>query len=227
MKRIIQIGIIFVSLGLMFSCGTTKVEPQQDDQTVTEPVAPENDDKSKEDVKSDSDKKKDEPVAEKKDKSDGERKPLRKPKKVRNKKTEEEVEEVPVPVIPVFDDWKYMGFGTEVPKEVEEAVKAAPVDFIADGFKLCDSESRTIILHANGLNVDQAEGKLESYVSRIAEIADFSIEDYEAAEAGWVNLNLEYFTPKLQAETEGSENYQALLKLMEQTYIAYQTYRKK
>ena len=205
----------------MFSCGTTKVEPQEqeDKQTVVEPVAPENDDKSKDDVKSDSD--------EKKDKSDGERKPLRKPKKVRNKKTEEEVEEVPVPVIPVFDDWKYMGFGTEVPKEVEEAVKAAPVDFIADGFKLCDSESRTIILHANGLNVDQAEGKLESYVSRIAEIADFSIEDYEAAEAGWVNLNLEYFTPKLQAETEGSENYQALLKLMEQTYIAYQTYRKK
>ena len=220
MKRIIQIGIIFVSLGLLFlnaRLGVVQFK-QEDKQTVTEPVAPENDDKS-EDATSDSD--------EKKDKSDGERKPLRKPKKVRNKKTEEEVEEVPVPVIPVFDDWKYMGFGTEVPKEVEEAVKAAPVDFIADGFKLCDSESRTIILHANGLNVDQAEGKLESYVSRIAEIADFSIEDYEAAESGWVNLNLEYFTPKLQVEAEGSENYQALLKLMEQTYIAYQTYRKK
>lgn len=223
MKRIIQIGIIFVSLGLMFSCGTTKVEPQQDDQTVTEPVAPENDDKSKDDVKSDSD--------EKKDKSDGERKPLRKPKKVRNKKTEEEVEEVPVPVIPLFDDWKYMGFGTEVPKEVEEAVKAAPVDFIVDGFKVYDAESRNVvILHTSGLNVDQAESKLEISVSKSAAAnipADISLDDYEASESGWVRLNLEYFADKLQAEDEGNQIYQALIKLLEQTYIAYQIFRKK
>ncbi len=233
MKRIIQIGIIFVSLGLMFSCGTTKVEPQEqeDKQTIVEPVAPENDEKSKEDVKSDSDKKKDEPVAEKKDKSDGERKPLRKPKKVRNKKTEEEVEEAPAPVIPVFDDWKYMGFGTEVPKEVEEAVKAAPVDFIVDGFKVYDAESRNVvILHTSGLNVDQAESKLEISVSKSAAAnvpADISLDDYEASESGWVRLNLEYFADKLQAEDEGNQIYQALIKLLEQTYIAYQIFRKK
>ncbi len=224
MKRIIQIGIIFVSLGLMFSCGTTKVEPQEqeDKQTVTEPVAPENDDKS-EDATSDSD--------EKKDKSDGERKPLRKPKKVRNKKNEEEVEEVPAPVIPLFDDWKYMGFGTEVPKEVEEAVKAAPVDFIVDGFKVYDAESRNVvILHTSGLNVDQAESKLEISVSKSAAAnvpADISLDDYEASESGWVRLNLEYFADKLQAEDEGNQIYQALIKLLEQTYIAYQIFRKK
>ena len=231
MKRIIQIGIMFVSLGLLFSCGTTKVEPQKDEQTVVEPLAPENDDKSQEDVKSDSDKKKDEPVAEKKDKSDGERKPLRKPKKVRNKKIEEEAEEVPAPVIPLFDDWKYMGFGTEVPKEVEEAVKAAPVDFIVDGFKVYDAESRNVvILHTSGLNVDQAERKLEISVSKSAAAnvpADISLDDYEASESGWVRLNLEYFADKLQAEDEGNQIYQALIKLLEQTYIAYQIFRKK
>ena len=229
MKRIIQIGIIFISLGLFFSCGTTKVEPsdpnQEDKQTVVEPVAPENEDKSKEDVKSDSEEKKDEAVDERKDKSDGERKHPRKPKKIRNKKAKEEVEETSAPVIPVFDDWKYMGFGTEVPKEVEEAVKAAPVDFITDGFKVYDAESRTVILHTSGVNVDQAEGKLEALAANIAKTTDFSLEDYEAAEAGWVNLNLEYFTPNLQADEEGSQIYQALVKLLEQTYIAYQIFR--
>ena len=223
MKRIIQIGIMFVSLGLLFSCGTTKVEPQKDEQTVVEPLAPENDDKSKEDVTVDSE--------EKKDESTGERKHPRKPKKVRNKKTEEDVEEVPAPVIPLFDDWKYMGFGTEVPKEVEEAVKAAPVDFIVDGFKVYDAESRNVvILHTSGLNVDQAESKLEISVSKSAAAnvpADISLDDYEASESGWVRLNLEYFADKLQAEDEGNQIYQALIKLLEQTYIAYQIFRKK
>lgn len=223
MKRIIQIGIMFVSLGLLFSCGTTKVEPQKDEQTAVEPLAPENDDKSKEDVTVDSE--------EKKDESTGERKPLRKPKKVRNKKNEEEAEEVPAPVIPLFDDWKYMGFGTEVPKEVEEAVKAAPIDFIVDGFKVYDAESRNVvILHTSGLNVDQAESKLEISVSKSAAAnvpADISLDDYEASESGWVRLNLEYFADKLQAEDEGNQIYQALIKLLEQTYIAYQIFRKK
>ena len=223
MKRIIQIGIIFVSLGLLFSCGTTKVEPQKDEQTVVGPLAPENDDKSKEDVTVDSE--------EKKDESTSERKHPRKPKKVRNKKIEEEAEEVPAPVIPLFDDWKYMGFGTEVPKEVEEAVKAAPVDFIVDGFKVYDAESRNVvILHTSGLNVDQAESKLEISVSKSAAAnipADISLDDYEASESGWVRLNLEYFADKLQAEDEGNQIYQALIKLLEQTYIAYQIFRKK
>lgn len=223
MKRIIQIGIIFVSLGLLFSCGTTKVEPQEDEQTVVEPLAPENDDKNEEDVKADSEEKKDESI--------GERKHPRKPKKVRNKKTEEEVEEAPAPVIPLFDDWKYMGFGTEVPKEVEEAIKAAPVDFIVDGFKVYDAESRNVvILHTSGLNVDQAESKLEISVSKSAAAnipADISLDDYEASESGWVRLNLEYFADKLQAEDEGNQIYQALIKLLEQTYIAYQIFRKK
>ena len=223
MKRIIQIGIIFVSLGFLFSCGTTKVEPQEDEQTVVEPLAPENDDKNEEDVKADSEEKKDESI--------GERKHPRKPKKVRNKKTEEEVEEAPAPVIPLFDDWKYMGFGTEVPKEVEEAVKAAPVDFIVDGFKVYDAESRNVvILHTSGLNVDQAESKLEISVSKSAAAnvpADISLDDYEASESGWVRLNLEYFADKLQAEDEGNQIYQALIKLLEQTYIAYQIFRKK
>ena len=223
MKRIIQIGIIFVSLGFLFSCGTTKVEPQKDEQTVVEPLAPENDDKNEEDVKADSEEKKDESI--------GERKHPRKPKKVRNKKTEEEVEEAPAPVIPLFDDWKYMGFGTEVPKEVEEAVKAAPVDFIVDGFKVYDAESRNVvILHTSGLNVDQAESKLEISVSKSAAAnvpADISLDDYEASESGWVRLNLEYFADKLQAEDEGNQIYQALIKLLEQTYIAYQIFRKK
>lgn len=223
MKRIIQIGIIFVSLGFLFSCGTTKVEPQEDEQTVVEPLAPENDDKTEEDVKADSEEKKDESI--------GERKHPRKPKKVRNKKTEEEVEEAPAPVIPLFDDWKYMGFGTEVPKEVEEAVKAAPVDFIVDGFKVYDAESRNVvILHTSGLNVDQAESKLEISVSKSAAAnvpADISLDDYEASESGWVRLNLEYFADKLQAEDEGNQIYQALIKLLEQTYIAYQIFRKK
>lgn len=214
---------MFVSLGLLFSCGTTKVEPQKDEQTVVEPLAPENDDKSKEDVTVDSE--------EKKDESTGERKHPRKPKKVRNKKTEEDVEEVPAPVIPLFDDWKYMGFGTEVPKEVEEAVKAAPVDFIVDGFKVYDAESRNVvILHTSGLNVDQAESKLEISVSKSAAAnvpADISLDDYEASESGWVRLNLEYFADKLQAEDEGNQIYQALIKLLEQTYIAYQIFRKK
>ena len=222
MKRIIQIGIMFVSLGLLFSCGTTKVEPQKDEQTVVEPLAPENDDKTEEDVKADS---------EEKTESTSERKHPRKPKKVRNKKTEEDVKEVPVPVIPLFDDWKYMGFGTEVPKEVEEAVKAAPVDFIVDGFKVYDAESRNVvILHTSGLNVDQAESKLEISVSKSAAAnipADISLDDYEASESGWVRLNLEYFADKLQAEDEGNQIYQALIKLLEQTYIAYQIFRKK
>ena len=222
MKRIIQIGIMFVSLGLLFSCGTTKVEPQKDEQTVVEPLAPENDDKTEEDVKADS---------EEKTESTSERKHPRKPKKVRNKKTEEDVEEVPVPVIPLFDDWKYMGFGTEVPKEVEEAIKAAPVDFIVDGFKVYDAESRNVvILHTSGLNVDQAESKLEISVSKSAAAnvpADISLDDYEASESGWVRLNLEYFADKLQAEDEGNQIYQALIKLLEQTYIAYQIFRKK
>lgn len=222
MKRIIQIGIMFVSLGLLFSCGTTKVEPQKDEQTVVEPLAPENDDKTEEDVKADS---------EEKTESTSERKHPRKPKKVRNKKTEEDVEEVPAPVIPLFDDWKYMGFGTEVPKEVEEAVKAAPVDFIVDGFKVYDAESRNVvILHTSGLNVDQAESKLEISVSKSAAAnvpADISLDDYEASESGWVRLNLEYFADKLQAEDEGNQIYQALIKLLEQTYIAYQIFRKK
>ena len=223
MKRIIQIGIMFVSLGLLFSCGTTKVEPQKDEQTVVEPLAPENDDKTEEDVTVDSE--------EKKTESTSERKHPRKPKKVRNKKNEEEAEEVPAPVIPVFDDWKYMGFGTEVPKEVEEAVKAAPVDFIVDGFKVYDAESRNVvILHTSGLNVDQAESKLEISVSKSAAAnipADISLDDYEASESGWVRLNLEYFADKLQAEDEGNQIYQALVKLLEQTYIAYQIFRKK
>ena len=223
MKRIIQIGIIFVSLDLLFSCGTTKVEPQKDEQTVVEPLDPEIDDKSKEDVTVDSE--------EKMDESTGERKHPRKPKKVRNKKIEEEAEEVSAPVIPVFDDWKYMGFGTEVPKEVEEAVKAAPVDFIVDGFKVYDAESRNVvILHTSGLNVDQAESKLEISVSKSAAAnvpADISLDDYEASESGWVRLNLEYFADKLQAEDEGNQIYQALIKLLEQTYIAYQIFRKK
>ena len=94
---------------------------------------------------------------------------------------EEEAEEVPAPVIPLFDDWKYMGFGTEVPKEVEEAVKAAPVDFIVDGFKVYDAESRNVvILHTSGLNVDQAESKLEISVSKSAAAnvpADISLDD--------------------------------------------------
>ena len=213
---------MFVSLGLLFSCGTTKVEPQKDEQTVVEPLAPENDDKTEEDVTVDSE--------EKKDESTGERKHRRKPKKVRNKKIEEE-EEVPAPVIPLFDDWKYMGFGTEVPKEVEEAVKAAPVDFIVDGFKVYDAESRNVvILHTSGLNVDQAESKLEISVSKSAAAnvpADISLDDYEASESGWVRLNLEYFADKLQAEDEGNQIYQALIKLLEQTYIAYQIFRKK
>jgi len=220
MKRIIQIGIMFVSLGFLFSCGTTKVEPQEDEQTVVEPLAPENDDKNEEDVTVDSE--------EKKDEFTGERKHPRKPKKVRNKKTEEEVEEAPAPVIPVFDDWKYMGFGTEVPKEVEEAVKAAPVDFIADGFKVYDAENcNVVILHTSGLNVDQAEGKLEALAANLEKTADFSLVDYEASESGWVRLNLEYFADKLQAEDEGNQIYQALIKLLEQTYIAYQIFRKK
>ena len=120
-----------------------------------------------------------------------------------------------------------MGFGTEVPKEVEEAVKATPVDFITDGLKFYDAESRTVILHTSGVNVDQAEGKLEAFVANLGKTADFSPDDYEAAESGWVNLNLEYFTPKLQAEEESSENYKSLVKLLEQTYIAYQVYNKK
>lgn len=223
MKRIIQIGIMFVSLGLLFSCGTTKVEPQEDEQTVVEPLAPENDDKTEENVKADSEEKKDESI--------GERKHPRKPKKVRNKKIEEEAEEAPAPVIPLFDDWKYMGFGTEVPKEVEEAVKAAPVDFIVDGFKVYDAESHNVvILHTSGLNVDQAESKLEISVSKSAAAnipADISLDDYEASESGWVRLNLEYFADKLQAEDEGNQIYQALIKLLEQTYIAYQIFRKK
>ena len=49
---------MFVSLGLLFSCGTTKVEPQKDEQTVVEPLAPENDDKTEEDVTVDSEEKK-------------------------------------------------------------------------------------------------------------------------------------------------------------------------
>ena len=219
MKRIIQIGILFVSLSLFFACGTTKVETPEDEQVVSSPEVSsdqKNEDASKTDSVTDNDKHSE---------STGERKPPRKPKKVRQKKGEEKPEEVLTSVIPVFDDWKYMGFGGEVPKELEESVKAKPADFITDGLKVFDAESRTVILHTKGLNVDQAESKLEAFVSSLGETAEFSPDDYEKAESGWVNLNIEYFTPKLQAEKEGSESYQALLELLEQTYIAYQIYR--
>ena len=221
MKRIIQIGILFVSLGLMFSCGTTKVETPEGEQVISSSELSsdqKNEDNSESNSVSDDDKHSE---------STSERKSPRKPKKVRPKKEEEKPEEVAAAVIPVYDDWKYMGFGGEVPKELEEAVKAAPADFITDGFKLYDAESRTVILHSNGLNVDQAEGKLEALVTNFAKTTDFSLDGYEAAESGWVNLNLEYFTPKLQVEEEGSENYKSLVKLLEQTYIAYQIYYKK
>ena len=248
MKRIIQIGIIFVSLGLMFSCGTTNVEKTDDEQSVSVPVLPddtstkiEEKDESDKGVKKDGDHnsesdnlvdegKKVESEGEKVVEKSSEKKHTKKAKRGSARKyvhKEEAPEEIPVPVIPVFDDWKYMGFGGEVPKEVEEAVKSAPVDFIVDGFTVYDSESHTLILHTSGLNIDQAENKLEGSVSKVGEIAGFSFEDYEVAESGWVNLNLAFFAPKLQSEEEGSEIYQSLLELLEQTYIAYQIYRKK
>ena len=235
MKRIIQIGILFVSLSLFFACGTTKVETPEDEQTVSAPEVS-NDKKNEAESKSEADSMtKDDKQLE----SEGEKKPSKKPKKAtskKQKKIEEKPEEPPTPVIPVFDDWKYMGFGAEVPKEIEEAVKTVPADFIADGFKVYDKDTRNIVIfHVAGINVDQAEGKLEVSVSKDAvvandlanESAEFSLGDYEAVESGWVRLNLAYFAEKLQAEEEGSENYQTLLKLLDQIYIAYQIYRKK
>ena len=210
----------------MFSCATTKTDSgEADDKQKSAEVVVDEQDKNQS-LEQETDSEEDD------DKED--KKQSKKPKKAtskKQKKTEEKPEEPPAPIIPVFDDWKYMGFGTEVPKEVEEAVKAAPVDFIVDGFKVYDAEScNVVILHTSGLNVDQAESKLEISVSKSAAAnvpADISLDDYEASESGWVRLNLEYFADKLQAEDEGNQIYQALIKLLEQTYIAYQIFRKK
>ena len=245
MKKIIQIGILIVSIGLFFSCGTTKVETTDAEQNVTSPdVSSEKQNKdedsdkiSKNDAEhnSDSNNMTDVDNKESEVEKSSDKKPSKKPKKAtskKQKKVEEKPEEPPAPVIPVFDDWKYMGFGAEVPKEIEETVKAAPVDFIADGFKVYDVDTRnTVIFHVAGINVDQAEDKLEASVSNGAAtanvLADISLEEYKASESGWVRLNLEYFADKLQVEEEGSDNYQALLKLLDQIYISYQIYRKK
>ena len=229
MKRIIQIGIIFISLSLFFACGTTKVETPEDEQEVSAPEVS-TDKKNEAESKSEADSMtKDDKQSE----SEGEKKPSKKPKKAtskKQKKVEEKPEEPPAPIIPIFDDWKYMGFGGEVPKELEEAVKAAPVDFIADGFKVYDKEGlNAVILHTSGINVDQAEGRLKASVSKdsvAANVAsDISLGDYETAESGWVRLNLAYFADKLQTEEEGSENDQTLHTYF--LYIAYQIYRKK
>lgn len=226
-RFIFRTCVLLIPLVLMFSCATTKTDSGEadDKQKSVEVVVDEQDKNQSLEQETDSE--------EDDDKED--KKQSKKPKKAtskKQKKTEEKPEEPPAPIIPVFDDWKYMGFGTEVPKEVEEAVKAAPVDFIADGFKVYDADTRnTVIFHVAGINVDQAEDKLEASVSNGAATAnvpaDISLGEYEASESGWVRLNLEYFADKLQAEEEGSDNYQALLKLLDQIYISYQIYRKK
>ena len=228
MKRfIIRSGILLIPLFLMISCATTKTDSGEADekQKSAEVVV---DEKEK-----NQDSEQEQEIALDEDDEKEEKKHSKKPKKAtskKQKKAEETTEEAPAPVIPIFDDWKYMGFGGEVPKELEEAVKAAPVDFIADGFKIYDKEGlNAVILHTSGINVDQAEGKLKASVSKDSVAAnvpsDISLGDYETAESGWVRLNLAYFAEKLQAEEESSENDQTLHTYF--LYIAYQIYRKK
>jgi len=234
-RFLIRTCVLFIPLVLMFSCATTKTDlDESDDKQKSVEVVVEEQEKNQS-LEKEPEKASEENVEKEEKEEKKEIKPSKKPKKAtskKQKKVEEKPEEPPAPVIPVFDDWKYMGFGAEVPKEIEETVKAAPVDFIADGFKVYDADTRnTVIFHVAGINVDQAEDKLEASVSNSAATAnvpaDISLEEYAASESGWVRLNLEYFADKLQVEEEGSENYQSLLKLLDQIYISYQIYRKK
>ena len=59
-----------------------------------------------------------------------------------------------------FDDWKYKGFGMEIPEWVIPALDGKTSE-VAKYFPQCDSEKIFVVLES-GINVDHSEEKLKS-----------------------------------------------------------------
>jgi len=86
-----------------------------------------------------------------------------------------------------FDDWKYKGFGYELPRWVEPAVlgntkKVASV--FAETIPDCTEADLEIVL-AYGKNVDQSENKMKTV------IAAKGLEKNQMLDGVWVRFNIE------------------------------------